>query len=722
MKLFGNAIRIISLLALILSGICSCKGGDGTTWPGDPLYDGTQDIEEIEGADQVTFWITERGGSFDFPGGRMFIPEGAAPARRQYSVAKAPSENAAYADYIALPDEYYFTKPVMIRFYNSRIDPAHPENLTLYHYRTANEDETGAVDGYIRENIDNIEIYPGWVQFESNHFSAFGYDSDPSGLNRIVFHIPLSHLQSGAVTVRTSKDSDSTTASFDPGHVGIKSSRYGIIHSIISSDGLRESNLLDDFIGTGTYFGAYFLDVDDMLLYAQEAGKQASDKWENKDDYEYLGKWNIKNAVVCTTFVADCYEDAGVSIPWTYVFPKFWLRESQNTKFEARTSKGPVIIEVSYAYQRYNLFLSEDYHSQPATYAGPPLPKGITWSNGQLTVNPIEAEPGSYNLLFKGETDLGRHKREETLTVNVINDSGPPPPPLNFTVQPHPDDPTKVYANISAILDSGTPRTDLGYDNFSLEEDSMWRMEWSVELSSTSEVFAKADIAFVIDVTGSMDNEIAGVRDSVKAFADYLASLDTDIRVGGVPFRDDVGSPFDLTSDIDSFKTWVSGLTASGGDDTPENDLDAIVSAIENFAWLPGAQKILIVITDAPTHFKGDGSGFAQYTVQEVIDLLNSHAAALYSVSPGESYDGYPDVSEIAQATGGGTIIIPSSGIFDLNALGIADLISASYIMIWPDPDFGISNEHAVRIGVYLTPEDKIAGNQWRDYHDTFWY
>ncbi len=50
----------------------------------------------------------------------------------------------------------------------------------------------------------------------------------------------------------------------------------------------------------------------------------------------------------------------------------------------------------------------------------------------------------------------------------------------------------------------------------------------------------KADIIFVLDVTGSMTNEINGVKENIVEFADSLSAQGIDFRLGMVTFLDEV--------------------------------------------------------------------------------------------------------------------------------------------------------------------------------------
>lgn len=124
----------------------------------------------------------------------------------------------------------------------------------------------------------------------------------------------------------------------------------------------------------------------------------------------------------------------------------------------------------------------------------------------------------------------------------------------------------------------------------------------------------KTQVMFVLDVTGSMRNEIDGVKDGIRDFVDTLRGQErAEIEVGLVAFRD-VGlerlgkrpqMPEVLqfggrafTTDTEAFKTAVGNLKAhGGGGNAEESSLDALVLA-SGQRFSPEAAKVLILITD----------------------------------------------------------------------------------------------------------------------------
>lgn len=109
------------------------------------------------------------------------------------------------------------------------------------------------------------------------------------------------------------------------------------------------------------------------------------------------------------------------------------------------------------------------------------------------------------------------------------------------------------------------------------------------------------DIVFVFDETGSMQDEINAVKNNAILFADILKSSNMDYRLALVTFSDRIEKVKDFTSDINDFKNWLANIKAYGGDDHPENALDALNRAL-NFKFRPDAKVVFILITDAPYH------------------------------------------------------------------------------------------------------------------------
>jgi Mg-chelatase subunit ChlD len=154
------------------------------------------------------------------------------------------------------------------------------------------------------------------------------------------------------------------------------------------------------------------------------------------------------------------------------------------------------------------------------------------------------------------------------------------------------------------------------------------------------------DLAFCIDTTGSMQNEIDQVKSKVKSLVAKLASGKPApiVRVGMVAYRDRgdayVVKCYPFTEDIDQFVKDVSDLKAAGGGDGPEAVNQGLHAAVNDLKWAKGdaTAKLLFLIGDAPPNtYKGDfaWSDEAKHAIASGIQI-NTIACAGLEVYPQE--------------------------------------------------------------------------------------
>ncbi len=218
------------------------------------------------------------------------------------------------------------------------------------------------------------------------------------------------------------------------------------------------------------------------------------------------------------------------------------------------------------------------------------------------------------------------------------------------------------------------------------------------------------DIVFVMDVTESMQPYIDAIKQNIIQFAQDLAANNRDYRLGLVTFEDYVVSAYPdcncayrktLTSNVQQFIQWVGGLHAGGGGDIPEDQLDALAYA-STFPYRPNAQSIVILITDAPPHVKGDGpdrSGDAAYqahhpdpnadvteeTAATVAAKLQNAGLTLYAVAPPPFIA--PQYAQIVQATHGRLYnIISEANRFPELVREIGHSIATEYSLTYQTP------------------------------------
>jgi hypothetical protein len=195
------------------------------------------------------------------------------------------------------------------------------------------------------------------------------------------------------------------------------------------------------------------------------------------------------------------------------------------------------------------------------------------------------------------------------------------------------------------------------------------------------------DLGIAFDDTGSMSSQIEATKAKVQGLIDKLAESGLNARYSLVSFKDTSQVRTSWTKDTASFKEAVNSLQAEGGDDTPELALDAIESLI-SMGFRPEAQKMILVVTDAPAHLKGDGTDASRFTEEEVRRDLQSSGAALITVSTVFSYDQSPnlDLKAMTERAGGTWIDIASgdfSGILD----EITGILTGTYIIEYTTSD-----------------------------------
>ncbi|MGH7905136.1 MAG: FHA domain-containing protein [Candidatus Binataceae bacterium] len=219
------------------------------------------------------------------------------------------------------------------------------------------------------------------------------------------------------------------------------------------------------------------------------------------------------------------------------------------------------------------------------------------------------------------------------------------------------------------------------------------------------------DIVFVMDVTESMQPYIDAVKQNMIAFARDLGANNRDYRLGLVTFEDYVVSKYPdcncayrntMTSNVNQFISWVGSLHAGGGGDIPEDQLDALAYA-SKFPFRPEAQAILILITDAPPHHKGDGSAHTEHdqafwnhhpdhsadvtglTGGDAANMLKKNGITLYAVVPPPFIA--PEYAEIVRATHGRSYnIVTEEGRFADLVRELGKSIATQYSLTYRTP------------------------------------
>ena len=139
--------------------------------------------------------------------------------------------------------------------------------------------------------------------------------------------------------------------------------------------------------------------------------------------------------------------------------------------------------------------------------------------------------------------------------------------------------------------------------NYQFDGPGFW------ERSVTDE---KLDIVFVIDITGSMDDEMPAIWDELTELADRLLANRVDFRIGFITYRSTISDQriygfynVMYTDELYSFLNNPPGTIGEGWEPTPAYDFLMLAthsqmdrSVLEHLEYRDDARRIVVVITD----------------------------------------------------------------------------------------------------------------------------
>jgi hypothetical protein len=117
----------------------------------------------------------------------------------------------------------------------------------------------------------------------------------------------------------------------------------------------------------------------------------------------------------------------------------------------------------------------------------------------------------------------------------------------------------------------------------------------------------KLDLALVVDVTGSMTDELSYLQTELTSIIGALETRhsDLDVRVAFTFYRDEgdefVTRTYGFDGNLQRAQTRIGQQSAAGGGDYPEAMQDAMVRAAQ-MEWRDDAVKTLLLVADAPPH------------------------------------------------------------------------------------------------------------------------
>jgi len=158
----------------------------------------------------------------------------------------------------------------------------------------------------------------------------------------------------------------------------------------------------------------------------------------------------------------------------------------------------------------------------------------------------------------------------------------------------------------------------------------------SVDIAQAQWDSVDLDVAFCLDTTGSMGDEIDRLTSTLRSVVSRIDRLQPQprLRLGMITFKDRRDSYItertDLTANLDKFQWELSRTTASGGGDYEESVNEGLRRAIHDLSWRRNqAIRILFLIGDAPPHM--DYSDDTPYT--ETMRVALERGIKIYTIA-----------------------------------------------------------------------------------------
>ncbi len=146
----------------------------------------------------------------------------------------------------------------------------------------------------------------------------------------------------------------------------------------------------------------------------------------------------------------------------------------------------------------------------------------------------------------------------------------------------------------------------------------------------------KIDIAFVVDATGSMGDELEFLKAELTDVIDKVKSKNNQVLINtGTVFYKDQGDDYvtrksDFTSDLDETVNFIKEQSADGGGDFPEAVHTALQEAISDLQWSPHATaRLLFLVLDAPPHHEDQITS----EINHLIELASSKGITIIPIT-----------------------------------------------------------------------------------------
>ena len=169
----------------------------------------------------------------------------------------------------------------------------------------------------------------------------------------------------------------------------------------------------------------------------------------------------------------------------------------------------------------------------------------------------------------------------------------------------------------------------------------------------------KVDLVFIIDKTGSMEDNVRGIRAYIDLFFEHFTRAGHDAAFGLVTFADAMTKKpkvQGVTTDHGKFKNWLYKIKFEGGGDLAESGLDALMAALHRIKFRGNTQRFFVLASDGAFH-DADYDGRSEYSQDGVIETLQQQGIRVDVIGLN-----FLPIKQLAWATGGTWRAIPGRG------------------------------------------------------------
>ena len=131
----------------------------------------------------------------------------------------------------------------------------------------------------------------------------------------------------------------------------------------------------------------------------------------------------------------------------------------------------------------------------------------------------------------------------------------------------------------------------------------------AIQINSSAPVYSNVDLAFIIDATASMSDEIYFLKEDLKKVIQNVKTTNANLQIStGTVFYRDVNDEYivkksDFTLNLESTIKYINAQEANGGGDFPEAVHTALKTGITDLQWATTAKaRIAFLLLDAPPH------------------------------------------------------------------------------------------------------------------------